>query len=41
MKNIFSTRWGIILVGAVIGIGAALLQYFGNPPNMGNLRCLF
>jgi YedE family putative selenium metabolism protein len=35
MKNIFSTRWGIILVGAVIGIGAALLQYFGNPPNMG------
>ncbi len=35
MKNIFSTRTGIIIVGAVIGIGAALLQYFGNPPNMG------
>ncbi len=35
MKNIFSTRAGIIIVGAVIGIGAALLQYFGNPPNMG------
>jgi uncharacterized protein len=35
MKNIFSTRTGIIAVGAVIGIGAALLQYFGNPPNMG------
>lgn len=35
MKNIFSTRTGIIVVGAVIGIGAALLQYFGNPPNMG------
>lgn len=35
MKNIFSTRAGIIVVGAVIGIGAALLQYFGNPPNMG------
>jgi uncharacterized protein len=35
MKNIFSTRMGIIIVGAVIGIGAALLQYFGNPPNMG------
>ncbi|MDP2853353.1 MAG: YedE family putative selenium transporter [Smithellaceae bacterium] len=35
MKNIFATRTGIIVVGAVIGIGAALLQYFGNPPNMG------
>jgi uncharacterized protein len=35
MKNIFSSRTGITIVGAVIGIGAALLQYFGNPPNMG------
>ena len=35
MKNIFATRTGIIITGAVIGIGAALLQYFGNPPNMG------
>ncbi|MBP7342725.1 MAG: YedE family putative selenium transporter [Smithellaceae bacterium] len=35
MKNIFSSRAGIIVVGAVIGIGAAFLQYFGNPPNMG------
>lgn len=35
MKNIFSSRTGIIVVGAVIGIGAAFLQYFGNPPNMG------
>ncbi len=35
MKNIFSTRTGIILVGAVIGVGAALLQFIGNPPNMG------
>lgn len=35
MKNIFSSRRGIIIVGAVIGIGAALLQYLGNPPNMG------
>ncbi|MRR16209.1 MAG: YedE-related selenium metabolism membrane protein [Deltaproteobacteria bacterium] len=35
MKNIFSSRTGIIIVGAVIGVGAALLQYFGNPPNMG------
>ncbi len=35
MRNIFATRTGIIVVGAVIGIGATLLQYFGNPPNMG------
>ena len=35
MKNIFSSRAGIIIVGAIIGIGAALLQYFGNPANMG------
>jgi len=35
MKNLFASRTGIIVVGAVIGIGAALLQYFGNPPNMG------
>lgn len=35
MKNLFSTRAGIIGVGAVIGILASLLQYFGNPANMG------
>ncbi len=35
MKNIFSTRTGIIMVGAAIGFGAAVLQYLGNPPNMG------
>jgi len=35
MRNIFSTRTGIIAVGAVIGLVAALLQYLGNPPNMG------
>jgi uncharacterized protein len=35
MKNVFATRWGIIAVGAVIGILAAALQYFGNPANMG------
>lgn len=34
-KNIFATRWGIIGVGAAIGILAALLQKFGNPANMG------
>ena len=34
-KNVFATRWGIVLVGGVIGILAALLQYWGNPGNMG------
>lgn len=31
----FGTRWGIISVGALIGILAPLLQKLGNPPNMG------
>jgi len=35
MKNFFSSRWGIISVGAIIGILAALLQKLGNPGNMG------
>ncbi|NUM36907.1 MAG: YedE-related selenium metabolism membrane protein [Candidatus Brocadiae bacterium] len=35
MKNIFSSKWGIILVGGIIGTFAALLQYWGNPANMG------
>lgn len=34
-KNIFATRWGIIGVGAFIGILASLLQKLGNPGNMG------
>ena len=34
-KNIFATKWGIIAVGALIGILAALLQKLGNPGNMG------
>ena len=34
-KNFFSTRVGIITVGAVIGILAAVLQKLGNPGNMG------
>lgn len=34
-KNIFATKWGIIGVGAVIGILAAVLQKLGNPGNMG------
>ena len=34
-KNVFATRWGIIGVGAFIGVFAALLQKWGNPGNMG------
>jgi len=34
-KNIFATRWGIIGVGALIGVLAPLLQKMGNPGNMG------
>lgn len=35
LKNFFSTSWGIIIVGAFIGVFAALLQKLGNPGNMG------
>ncbi len=35
MKNFFSTKNGIIIVGSIIGILAATLQKLGNPPNMG------
>ncbi len=35
LKNIFSTKWGIIGVGAFIGVFAALLTKWGNPGNMG------
>ncbi len=31
----FASRWGIILVGALIGVFAQLLQKLGNPANMG------
>jgi uncharacterized protein len=34
-REVFATRWGIISVGAFIGIFAPLLQKWGNPPNMG------
>jgi hypothetical protein len=34
-KNWFASRWGIIFVGAAIGVLAPLLQKFGNPGNMG------
>lgn len=35
MKNYFSSKSGIIVVGLVIGVIAALLQKLGNPANMG------
>jgi YedE family putative selenium metabolism protein len=35
MRNVFSSRTGIIIVGALIGVGASVLQYLGNPANMG------
>jgi YedE family putative selenium metabolism protein len=34
-RNFFATSGGIIAVGAVIGVLAALLQKWGNPGNMG------
>lgn len=35
LKNFFATWWGIIAVGAFIGVFAPLLQKWGNPGNMG------
>jgi hypothetical protein len=35
MRNFLGTKWGIISVGAFIGIFAPLLQKWGNPGNMG------
>lgn len=34
-KNFFATTAGILVVGAIIGLCAILLQKFGNPANMG------
>jgi uncharacterized protein len=34
-KNVFATRVGMIAVGALIGVLAAVLQKLGNPGNMG------
>jgi len=34
-RNIFATLAGIVAVGIIIGILAPLLQYLGNPANMG------
>lgn len=35
IKNVLASKWGIIGVGAVIGILAPVLQKLGNPGNMG------
>jgi len=35
MKNFFSSKQGIIAVGLAIGVLAPLLQFWGNPGNMG------
>lgn len=37
----FASRWGIIAVGALIGIIAVSLQKFGNPANMGVCMACF
>ncbi|MCX7981312.1 MAG: YedE family putative selenium transporter [Syntrophales bacterium] len=34
-ENFFASRSGIVVVGVIIGISAAWLQYLGNPANMG------
>lgn len=34
-KNIFTTSFGIIIVGTIIGTLGSLLSVWGNPPNMG------
>ncbi len=34
-RNIFATLAGIVAVGVIIGVLAPLLQYWGNPANMG------
>jgi YedE family putative selenium metabolism protein len=35
LKTFWGTRWGLIFAGAFVGVFAALLQYWGNPGNMG------
>lgn len=35
MRNVLATKWGIISVGGIIGVLASLLQFWGNPANMG------
>jgi YedE family putative selenium metabolism protein len=35
LTRFFASRWGIVMAGAAIGLLAPLLQWWGNPPNMG------
>ncbi len=35
ISRFLASRWGMIVIGAVIGTLASLLQKLGNPPNMG------
>jgi hypothetical protein len=35
VTRFLASRWGLAAAGAVIGLLASLLQYAGNPPNMG------
>lgn len=35
VKNILATAWGVVAVGAIIGVLAPILQKLGNPGNMG------
>ena len=41
MKNFLSSKYGIVVSGALIGLIAVLLQYFGNPSNMGICMACF
>jgi len=41
VTGFFATRWGIILVGAIIGVLAVVLQKLGNPGNMGICMACF
>lgn len=41
MRNWFSTGCGMVVTGVVLGVVAAGLQYFGNPPNMGLCMACF
>ena len=41
MKNIFSSRAGIIIVGAIIGIDRGLVAVFRQSAEHGYLRGLF
>ncbi len=41
LTRFFASRWGIVGVGAVIGLLAPLLQKLGNPPNMGICMACF